>query len=822
MFFHELELRRCKRFSLRGIETLRIKPDLKTQMVLGSNGAGKSSLLKVGFSVLPAQGADFFKGGSKTIRLSHNGRLYELSTIFEKSSPEHGFICDGEQLNQGRTGAVQKELVREHFGMTQEIHDVLTGEEKFTAMSPLRRREWITMLSDTDFTYVLNLYTKVKKGANFASSVVKRNNDRLVNESGKLMSPDDLVMIVNRSKELRGELDVLLQECSNTSDNVSVLSNSLLREFRELESFITSVVKRTNLTPPDHEWIRDMDALKRAIARIDNETSELEGVLSELGKVSQHFEAQMKNLETIEGLDEAFIRNKIGTLTTELNELVSRLRTGEQVVQIVHDTRSLGVIDEYRKLVYGVSSSLREQYTDQVVNEQRQLLDRLHVARNTLTTRLGNLQGRLQHIETCQESGCPQCGHRFKIGVVDGEYEKLKEMAVTGEEKANDFEQQIQTCSEFIHGANTYQQLLNSIHRFRQGHPEMANFWGYIDRQGGMEQGRELIPAINLYLADAEIAGQIQNLTNQLKPLKEAIASIEELSGESSSIREQYYLYASRINETTEEIRIHRRTAQALVDYQNRQERFDRDLIDLEAKLLKVYGLQDELIEAIRQSEIRGLIKDNQVSLAMVETALTETEMQEGIVNDIRKEIDTMSIEEQAYKVLDSILSPTDGLIAEQIRIYINAIIDRMNAVIARIWGYNMAIKPCDIQDGDLNYRFPLYTVTDDNDIPDVSKGSTSQVDIVNQAFRLIVYKFLNLNGYPLYLDELGSSFDEVHRHNLVPAIKDLIDDSTYSQIFMISHYVDGQNSYPNSEIIVLDDSHVNIKRSYNEHVQFA
>jgi ABC-type molybdenum transport system ATPase subunit/photorepair protein PhrA len=83
----------------------------------------------------------------------------------------------------------------------------------------------------------------------------------------------------------------------------------------------------------------------------------------------------------------------------------------------------------------------------------------------------------------------------------------------------------------------------------------------------------------------------------------------------------------------------------------------------------------------------------------------------------------------------------------------------------------------------------------------------------------LVVYKFLGLEGYPLYLDELGRTFDEVHRLNLTLALKDLMDDETYSQVFFISHSFESQNSYPNSQIAVIDDSHVSLKRAYNEHV---
>lgn len=823
MFIYELELHQCKRFSLRDITTINIRPTSKTQMVLGSNGAGKSSILKMGFSVMPANASDFHKGGYKKLKVLHNGQEYSLSTIFEKSSPEHEFICNGENLNIGGTGAVQKELIREHFKMTQEIQDVLSGEEKFTEMSPLRRREWITKLSDTDFTYVLGLYAKVKRGARDAAAVVKHNNGRLVTESAKLMSPADLETLVNRSKHFTDELNMLLQECGNSNDNVDVLNNTLRAEHNAFIQFITTGLKKTNVRAPDLDVsIRSEEELDRLINQYNVGINGHHLVMEELCSAFQHYELQMRELTVVEGMDEVYLRTRAKELEDAIVTETANLRSGEPFENIDFKGQIAQAILTFRGEVQALDSEQRELYDIGIVNERRGRLDRLNTAVNMLSNNIGNVEGRLQHIDQCKEMGCPKCGHTFKNGIDPSEKESLEQSLVNGNLKLVDYNAMITDVQEYMEKANRHQALVQHIEKFRRNNSEAANFWGYIDRAGGLELGKDLIPAINLYMRDVEVSKIIFQHMSDLKPIKEAIATIDSISADKSGIREMYYTYQSRINDLTDRIRKEDAELDLLVDYSLRQTAFTTFTNAVCEKLDRLGDLQDRLIEGFRQSEIRRLIKDDQVALAMVETSLTETEIQSGIVNDIRKDITTVTVEEQAYKLLMNALSPVDGLIAEQISIYINAIIDRINAVIARIWGYNMAIKPCNLTDGDLDYKFPLYTVSADNDIPDISKGSDSQVDIVNQAFRLVVYKFLDLHDYPLYLDELGRSFDEVHRHNLIPAIKDLIDDSTYSQIFMISHYADGQNSYPNSEIIVLDDSHVTLKRSFNEHVTIS
>ena len=180
MFITKLILHRCKRFYLKGIETFEVNPTMKTQIILGTNGSGKSSLLKIGFTVLPADARDFMKGGYKLVHVLNNGKSYELTTDFTGKAPTHSFICNGEELNEGQTAAVQRELVREHFGMTNELHQVLTGQLRFTDMNAQQRREWITMLSSADFDYVIGLHNRIKRAVRDTSAVIKHQSGRLV------------------------------------------------------------------------------------------------------------------------------------------------------------------------------------------------------------------------------------------------------------------------------------------------------------------------------------------------------------------------------------------------------------------------------------------------------------------------------------------------------------------------------------------------------------------------------------------------------------------------------------------------------------------
>jgi len=89
-----------------------------------------------------------------------------------------------------------------------------------------------------------------------------------------------------------------------------------------------------------------------------------------------------------------------------------------------------------------------------------------------------------------------------------------------------------------------------------------------------------------------------------------------------------------------------------------------------------------------------------------------------------------------------------------------------MNNIVNTIWTYDIEILPCNIEENDLTFRFPVI-INGVKNVPDVSKGSSAIKDIIDLAFKITVMEFLNLLNYPLILDEIGSTFSPDHRIRL-------------------------------------------------------
>lgn len=821
MFITRLELYRCNRFFLRGIEKLIIAPTMKTQIILGTNGSGKSSLLRIGFTVMPPSKDDFEAGGYKILHCIANGHEYELRSEFhgKSKSPEHFFICDGEELNTGHTSSTQKELIREHFNMTQELHDVLSGMLKFTDMSSLQRREWITRLSSADFDYVMKLHGRVKKALRDTGAVIKHQSGRLVNETAKKMDDSEIDALNTQSKDLRNKLSDLFTQLDNSIGNDYTLVESGIYTITAKIEAVVDRLLTINIRPPEGMGGSDLDTVEELLDDLRTRRKMLHAALSEVSDQHQLVDKQIHEISILDDIDPAAVILQIESLEETIASLTASLKTGLEIGLLAKSQQDLGAVDDVVHALHDIVVNADDTYSREAIYERQSELNAVQVKYAAGTSRMSEIEYRINHIDNCHDTSCPNCKHVFKEGIDPAELEQLKSLLKKGEAFKHQMETKMNTLREYLGNAKEADDRRYELERLRNQHPGLAGLWNLFTAAGGVNLGRSLIPLCRDFISDSEKAIKISQCNFELAPLIEKMNQIHKLDN-AGSLRELHGALSMRIATIQSELNENQVRLNVVERYYKDRKEFSRLLGELEGYKTEQDKLFLGMVDFTLNEHVAGLIKKYQVSLAMLESTLTEAEMQAGIVKDIEKSLQAAKQEEVSLHLLEKILSPKDGLIAEQILVFINTFIGKINEVIAKVWGYNLALDNCNLEEGELDYKFPMYIHTRENMISDISCGSDSQIDIVNQAFRLVVYKFMQLSGYPLYLDELGRTFDEVHRHNLTLAIKDLIDDETFSQLFFISHSFESQNSYPNSQIAVIDDSHVSLKRKYNEHVE--
>ena len=73
-------------------------------------------------------------------------------------------------------------------------------------------------------------------------------------------------------------------------------------------------------------------------------------------------------------------------------------------------------------------------------------------------------------------------------------------------------------------------------------------------------------------------------------------------------------------------------------------------------------------------------------------------------------------------------------------------------------------------------------------EVDDINKCSAGMKRIINFCFVKLMYKLLDLEDYPLWLDEFNTNLDKEHSVNFARITKDILQSGYHSQIFIISH----------------------------------
>jgi len=231
------------------------------------------------------------------------------------------------------------------------------------------------------------------------------------------------------------------------------------------------------------------------------------------------------------------------------------------------------------------------------------------------------------------------------------------------------------------------------------------------------------------------------------------------------------------------------------------------------------------IVKALRNEIINDALRTLQIELAQKQKTLNDIQKQQAIVNDIAEQVKSLERQEIVHKLLVSALSPTDGLIAEGLLGFIRTFIRKMNVIIRKIWSYRLEVQDCAI-DGDdgaeLDYKFPVLVGTEASVINDIKLGSTGIKEVINLAFKIVATHYLDLSEGALFLDEFASSFDPTHRVAATTAIKTIMEQMPFSQVFMISHYQDHFGAFTNAQVCVLSKDNITVPGVHNEHVEMS
>lgn len=836
-----MKLIRCQlkgytRLLLNNIQFIDYSPVHKIQLILGSNGAGKSSLIKE-LSPLPADHREYSKDGFKVIEYHHNNSHYTLKSLFSSSGNEYHFIKDGEALNPGCTLTVFRELVKQEFFITPDIHELMTGVTTFSNMSISERRNWFTKISDADYTYAIRYYQTLKDKHRDLTGAIKQQQSRLVQESEKLITPDKEQSYREDISHLSDLLTHFLGLKHYTSLNKRQLEESREKTQSQLSLSAETIRKQIRKiyqikTGKDTALYADHTLASEKIVTLKGDLavchSQSRATIQRVTEIDTMLNAlKSSNIESFSDID---------TTVTSLQQSLITLKGTFQYPQLeysdpMHALEALSATESELSAIFtqlppnpNKSKYTREQWVAQ--SELRQQLQNRAAKLERSHLEYVAKKQQLEHAKVHDRIDCPQCKHSWHKDYSESEYRRVCELIGSIHQDLQDTKTEQERVDHYLTECGEYFSLFKEYSRVRKGFSVFNEFWAMVDEKGWVFEtpGRltNELPQLRADLLAHLEASRVKKRLDDAAELKRTLSknqddSLNGLQVERARLESQLQEQIER-KESIQAMIV--RLEELLTAYQHLSASVTRveDIVKLQESSLK------EAITLERNDHLNRVIELTKLELTQREQIISRIDIQKALVSHMESQIQEMAEQAQVLKYALRELSPTEGLIARGLTGFINHFITRVNHFIKKVWLYPLELTPISPEeDLDLDYKFKIK-VNDRHAVSDISKGSSGMKEIIDLAFKVTSMKYLGLEYAPLHLDEFGARLDESHRRSAHHAIVQLMNSSNFSQIFMISHYEHSYGSLKNCDVTVLSDANITIPKemAYNTHVKFS
>jgi energy-coupling factor transporter ATP-binding protein EcfA2 len=822
-------LEKYTRLMVKNIQSIEWTPTKNLMVMIGSNGSGKSSLMEE-LSPLPAHHSEFEKGGGiKEFHCRHKGSRYVLESTYGKGTGYHKFVKDDIELNPGHTYAVQEELCKQEFGLTREIHDLQIGKTKFSKMSTAKRREWLTKASPVDLSYAFAVLDDVSKEHRAQGGTVQTINKRLANENHDLLNDSEMNHRRLESKRLTARLNLLFQEKQPTKgaqfrnvgeaqqqlDAILLRAKQLLRTYPVLSDSI-AVSGRDQYNEQVSQRLGEYRTVQAVVDRLVEELENLKATVP--SNVDRPTPEQIKELQERhkEYLDEAEYQLSMCQSYSGPVPLVNLDIYGDPTAKL--DT----AFDRFYTIMLTIPDNADGLMNTKTATENKQLLKEKITKRRSLEDYSLAVQQRISRLKGCEHVHCPNCQHTFAPGINPEELPQLEVKLRECSSAEDRVLAEIKELEEYLEKYEDYSVYVRNYSTLAREHNELLSVWGWASNflyRTPRAFTNEIIAWHNAQRA------MLNSMVMQDKAnvISQRLKAISEMDMDAVGYMQQR---AASLEVEVGNLLLKQTEMKTALDYYQSSGRGIQQFTESTNKLLDDY---DQLMAKYRHHAdwLLDQAYDEEISVTQRTLAANEQELHRME----HKEIELRTLEDTVRQasethadlgVLVKALSPKGGLIGRYLLGFLQGVTSICNAVIEEIWTYPMEILSARVDREDLDYKFPLKIQGGAVMAPDIEFGSSSQTEVADFAFHMALLKFLGFDDYPLYLDELGRTFDEQHRANLVPFISRLIEMGTFSQVFYISHFESTHGAFNQAEVFVLDPTNVTVPEVFNKNVRLT
>lgn len=793
-----------KRISRTGITNFLYTPDdhAALQIILGGNGDGKSSLFHE-FWHLPANKEDYAFGGSKLIEGVYQGRTYTLySTFYDK--PMHNFSIDGDELNEDGKIEMCRNLCAEHLKVTNEVRAMALDNDPLTTMGPARRRYWMLKLADTDYTYAMQAYAKLKQAHSDATGMINRLKKRQLGEIAKLADVNVVKELTSDTHQIKLLIDELYSKRNATT--ISSESAMLMLDSHKLkvDNQVDSVDRLDLILIENAGYANEAELLAdREKTKLDVHAAQAmsQKFYQDHDKLRKKYDILVKaGSESITQLqDKILSAEAVIELHTQFISLINVKQKAD--AKQMQDAFNIVYDDLFERV-----SNLKindGQYSTKEAQEHDQTVTQLSTQMNVLQARMERLKAevthRREHIQQDRIS-CPNCKHNWSTVASEEDLKKADIQIENMMAELRDMGEKVKVSKLYLAEYSEYSEQYRAIMGIMRSAPILKHYFDEVTQNNRLVKFPGTVAAdLHLVRSDLEYLVVIDDQKKIIDDANVQINLKKNLDADTlENIEEELEKLESSLHDKTEEIA-----------KLNGKLNLIAILINTVNQANKYYGSLTESMDitkrltgVVREARFQELLWDTikalQTQLARKEDALAYINGQQQIVDEITHQLTEAAMNERVAKAAHIALSPISGAIAEGLQRFVNLFLGKINRVIGAIWTYPLVLQPFEMvgTGAELDYKFPF--VVDDNvaDMKkDVIQGSESMIQIFDTSFKIAVIQQLGCGHLPLFLDEFEAPLDAVHRDRAVHFIERLVNERAYGQVFMISHYANNHES---------------------------
>lgn len=798
----KLILRDYNLLFLNNIEEIIFTPTKKINLILGTNGSGKSSLLKE-ISPLVFDRKHFGENGYKEFHCEHNNKNYIIAQTGNKCS----FKENGVELNVSGNRKVQTTLVKEKLKYDMEYHKLFLGLSNFTSMSPSERKEWLIRLSNVNYDYSLAYFKRLLSRDRDIRGTIKILNSKLMEDKVNLLTDETKIKFKEDLKAVSTLIDTMLENKEkisfNNNDYNKILESMILVNNNLISKISTDIV------------LKDIDV---EISKVSNDTEYLEK--ENTVKIKQLHEA--KQFKDNNSTVEKNLEDNLLKINDNVKNFESKLKIP---YSILSTTTVLNIIELVKEKIYSILSDISTLNVNLSLEEAAELsknILNLENFKSATEIKILNLENELKISREKKDESvtCSKCDNVFNPYYT---IEKEKEMILSIEKNRSlltEAKNKLKDLSELNNKYLSKQNLISEFYSTFNSNSYLNNYVTNIIsifniQTSSIQILKELDFEFNI-LKDNYL--KILNLEDERKRTKDELDKIKLFT----NLRKDNNLDYDKLNNEISENNLKLITLRKYLSNLNSDKVIKQNLKVLSLKYISLLKSQEESLDNGIKQEKNKLLEDVISKCRTIkfdlEDKIKKSDLLEDRLKVLENDIKVLENKSRLLKVAIDALSPNGGLIADSILSFIKTLVSDMNYIINSIWSYDLEIKSCDLENGDLDYKFPV--VSDSRGYTDdVGNTSSSMKEVIDLAFKIIAMKYSDMEDYPLFLDEFGRTMDMSHRVKAYTAI-DNVASNIFSQVFIVSHFSGVYNRFSDSDTIVLDSKNITLdKKDYNSSI---